>query len=39
VRALGPDAPERIEDPWSWYFRQHEPDAQSCLDDLRRSVK
>ena len=39
VRTLGPDAPEKIEDPWSWYFRLHEPDAQSCLDDLRKIVK
>ena len=39
VRALGPGAPEMIEDPWSWYFRLHEPDAQSGFDDLKRSVK
>jgi tetratricopeptide (TPR) repeat protein len=39
LRALGSNAAETIEDPWSWYFRRHEPNAQSCLDDLKRSVQ
>ena len=39
VRALGPGAREKIEDPWSRYFCLHEPDAHSYLDDLRRSVE
>jgi len=40
VRALGRVAPTGAEDePWSWYFRRHEPDAESRLDDLRRSLK
>jgi tetratricopeptide (TPR) repeat protein len=38
VRTLGPDAPAKVEDPWSWYFRLHQPDAESCLVDLRKSV-
>jgi tetratricopeptide (TPR) repeat protein len=39
VRALGPDAPADGDEPWSWYFRRHEPDAKRRLEDLRRSVK
>jgi tetratricopeptide (TPR) repeat protein len=38
MRALGPGAPEKADDPWSWYFRLHAPDAQHYLDDLRRSA-
>ena len=39
VQALGPDASEKFEDPWRAYFLRHEPDAQSRLDDFRRSVR
>lgn len=39
VRMLGSGTPERIEDPWPWYFRLHQPDAQSYLDALREGVK
>jgi hypothetical protein len=38
VRALRPDPPEKMDDPWSWYFRLHEPGAQQHLEDLRRRV-
>ena len=39
VLVLRPDGPETVEDPWSAYFRLHEPDAQRYFDDLRQSVK
>ncbi len=39
VRVLRPDGPEAVEDPWSAYFRLHEPAAQSYFDDLRQRVK
>jgi tetratricopeptide (TPR) repeat protein len=38
MQALGPGAPAQADDPWSWYFRRHEPDAQARLDELRRSL-
>jgi tetratricopeptide (TPR) repeat protein len=38
VQALGPDALDDVEDPWAWYFRRHEPDAQALLAMLRASV-
>jgi hypothetical protein len=38
MQALGPGAPTQADDPWSWYFRRHEPDAQARLDELRRSL-
>ena len=38
MRALGPDSPAKVDDPWSWYFRQHAPDTQHYLDELRRRV-
>jgi tetratricopeptide (TPR) repeat protein len=37
VSALGPDA-DAPEDPWSRYFRVHEPPAAERLEELRRSV-
>jgi tetratricopeptide (TPR) repeat protein len=39
VTALGHGAPADETGPWLSYFRRHEPDAASRLDDLRRSVK
>jgi tetratricopeptide (TPR) repeat protein len=37
IESLGPAA-DAAEDPWSLYFRVHEPAASERLDDFRRSV-
>ena len=39
LRSLSPDSTGDRTDPWSSYFRWHEPDAKSRLEDLRRSVQ
>jgi hypothetical protein len=38
VQALGPEPEERMEDPWSQYFRLHEPDAHARYEALKTSV-
>jgi hypothetical protein len=39
METVGPTAPDEDDDPWSFYFRDHDPDAKSRYDELKRSVK
>lgn len=39
MEALGPAAADADDDPWAFYFRDHDPDATSRYDEFRRSVR
>jgi hypothetical protein len=39
LAAIGPDAPADRNDPWTWCYRVHEPQAASLLADLRAMAR